>query len=125
MTESKNSKWSYQIHLSYYSVDWIRSLIKLSRSFRIESARESIKVDVVASFEAVEKLTLLLESELEEMMSTSWSTVGPMVKSMKGTPKGGKGGKDGKNNDSKGKKGKDGKGKEKGKGEPCYFFTET
>ena len=70
------------------------------RCFRIDCAREAIKVDVVTSFEAVEKLALLLESELEEMVSTSWSTVGPKVKSMKGTPKG-KNGKDGKNNDSK------------------------
>ena len=63
------------------------------RSFRIESAREAIKVDVVTIFEAVEKLALLLESELEDMVSTSWSTVGPKVKSTKGTPKG-KHGKD-------------------------------
>ena len=60
------------------------------------------------------------------MVSTSWSTMIPKVKSVKGTPKGGKGGKDGKNrDDSKGKGGKDGTGKEKGKLEPCYFFSET
>ena len=35
------------------------------RSFRIESVREDIKVDVITSFEAVEKLALLLESELD------------------------------------------------------------
>ena len=63
------------------------------RSFRVKSAREAIKVDEVTSFEAVEKLALLLESELEEMVSTSWSAVGPKVKSVKGTLKG-KGGKD-------------------------------
>ena len=93
------------------------------RSFRVESAREAIKVDVVTSFEAVEKLAILLESELEELVSTLWSTAAPRVKSTRGTPEGGK---DGKNpDDSKGKGGKDGKGKEKGKVEPCYFFSET
>ena len=79
-------------------------------------------MDVVTSFEAVEKLAPLLESELEDMVSTSWSAIGPKVKSMKGTPEG-KNRKRWKNNDSKGKNGKDGKGK--GKVEPCYFFTET
>ena len=49
---------------------------------------------MVTSYEAVERLAILLESELEELVSTSWSTVGPKVKSVKGTPKGGKGGKD-------------------------------
>ena len=58
------------------------------RCFRNESAREAIKVDVVTSCEAMKKLALLLESELEDMVSTSWSTVGPKVKSMTGTPKG-------------------------------------
>ena len=78
------------------------------RSFRIESAREAIKVDVVTSFEAVEKLAVLLETKLGELVSTSRSSVAPRVKSANGTPKGGKGGKDGKNrDDSKGKGGKD------------------
>ena len=72
------------------------------RCFRIDSAREGIKVDVVTSFEGVDKLAPLSESGLEDMVSTSWSTVGPKVKSMNGTPKG-KNGKDRKNNDSKGK----------------------
>ena len=45
------------------------------RCFRIESAREAIKVDVVTSFEAVENLAFLLESKLEDMVSTSGSTV--------------------------------------------------
>ena len=86
------------------------------RRFRVESAREAIKVDVVTSYEAVERLAILLESELEELVSTSWATVAPKVKSVKGTPKGGKGGKDGKNrDDSKGKGGKNAIGKEKEK----------
>ena len=51
----------------------------------MESAREAIKVDKITKFEAVEKLALLLESELEEMVSTSWSTVGPKVKSTEWT----------------------------------------
>ena len=45
-------------------------------------------MDVVTNFEAVEKLALLLESELEDMVSTSWSTVGQKVKWMKRAPKG-------------------------------------
>ena len=64
------------------------------RSVRVERAREAIKVGVVTIYEVVERLALLLESELEELVSTSWSTVGPKVKLVKGTPKGGKGGKD-------------------------------
>ena len=66
------------------------------RSFRIESAREAIKVDVTTTFEAVENLAILLESELQELVSPSWSTVGPKIKTVKGTPTGGKGGKNGK-----------------------------
>ena len=92
----------------------------------MESAREAIKVDVVTSYKAAERLEFLLESELEELVSTSWSTVGPKVKSVTGTPKEGKGVKDRKNqDDSKEKGGKDGKGKDKGNSEPCYFCSET
>ena len=80
-------------------------------------------MDIIRSVEKnVEKYGLILESELEEMVSAAWTTVGPKIKSMEGTPKG-KTGKDGKGNDTKGKNGKDGKGK--GEVEPCYFFTES
>ena len=91
------------------------------RCFRIDSAREAIQVDIVTSLENVEKLALVLESELEEMVSATRSTVGSKVKSVTGTPKG-KTGKDGKSNDAQGKNGEDGKGK--GKVEPCYIFSE-
>ena len=56
------------------------------RSFRVERARKAIKVDVLTSYEAMETLAILVESELEELVSTSWSTVGPKVESVKGTP---------------------------------------
>ena len=49
------------------------------RCFRIDSAREAIRVDIVTSFENVEKYALALESELEEMVSTTRSTVGQKV----------------------------------------------
>ena len=44
------------------------------------------------------------ESELEEVVSTSWTTVTPKVKSVKGNNTKGKNSKDGKRNDSKEKK---------------------
>ena len=64
----------------------------------------------------------ILEGELDDMVTQTWTVVTPKVKSIKGTTKGKAGkGKDGKG-DGKGKagKGKDGKGKD-----PCYHFTET
>ena len=101
------------------------------RKFRMESARGNIKVDVVTSKESVEKLALTLEGDLEQSVSSTWTTITPKVKAITADPKGkGKGGKgnDGKGKDGKGKdgngKGKDGKGKDKSK-EPCYYFTET
>ena len=62
----------------------------------------------------------VIEGDLDDMVTQSWSVVPPRVKSTKGNPKG-KTGKDVKG-DGKGKtgKGKDGKGKE-----PCYCFAET
>jgi hypothetical protein len=92
--------------------------------FRLNTAREAIGVDVSTTEEAVNKLTLLLGGELEESVASTWSTITPKVKSIKGNPKGdkGKGGKDGKG--ETGKSGKEGKGKDKSK-DPCYFFTET
>ena len=36
------------------------------RTFRIENARDQIKVDLFPSFDSVDKLSTLLESELEE-----------------------------------------------------------
>ena len=56
------------------------------------------------------------------MVTMSWTTVTPKVKSINRNPKGAIG-KDGKGSDSKGKKGKGEKAK--GKTEPCYFFTES
>jgi hypothetical protein len=106
------------------------------RKFRMESAREHIKVDVLTSKESVEKLALILEGELEQSVSSTWTTITPKVKAVtvesNGKGQGSKGkdgkGKDGKGKDGKGKdgngKGKDGKGRDKGK-EPRYFFTET
>ena len=94
------------------------------RTFRINTAREALGVDVGTTEEAVSKITLLPEGELEESVSATWTTVGPKIKSMKGNPKGDKG-KDGKGTKGdKGKGGKDGKGKDKSKG-PCYYFAET
>ena len=91
------------------------------RQFRVESARSNLKADIITTIEAVEQLSIILEGELEQCVSTKWTQETPKVNFINGTPKGkGKGGndkgKDGK--DSKG--GKDGKGKDKGK-EPCYF----
>ena len=61
-------------------------------------------MDEVTIYKAVERQAILVEGELEELVSTSWSTVGRRVKSVKGTPKGGKGDKEGKKrDDSKGK----------------------
>ena len=60
-------------------------------------------MDSLTSFENVEKYALVFKSELEEMVSTSWSTVIPKVKSVKGITKG-KNGEDRKGNDSKKKR---------------------
>ena len=79
------------------------------RTFRIESAREEIGIDTITTIEAVNKIALLIEGELEESTTSLKPTV-PEVKSTKGK------GKDG--------KGKEGKGKESWK-EPCYFFNEA
>ena len=66
------------------------------RKFRIDTARESLKVDILANAESLEKFAIVLESELEDMVTASWQTVTAKVKTLKGTPKGkGKGkGKD-------------------------------
>jgi hypothetical protein len=83
------------------------------RKFRILSARQELKVDIQTTYEGVEKLMTILEVELDDMVSQTWTVVPPKIKSIKGTPKGKNGkGKDGKG-DGKGKagKGKDGKGK--------------
>ena len=87
------------------------------RMFRIDTARESLKVDILANAESLEKFAIVLESELEDMVTASWQTATAKVKTLKGTPKGkGKGkGKDG--------KGKDGKGKS-GNTEEFYYFAE-
>ena len=58
------------------------------RKFRIDAARESLKVDILANAESLEKFTMVLESELEDMVTASWQMVTPKVKSLKGTPKG-------------------------------------
>ena len=87
------------------------------RKFRIDTAREALKVDMLTSFESVVKFALIFESEIEEMVTMSWSIVTPKVKSINGNPKG-MNGKDGKGSDSKGKKGKGEKGK--GKTEQCF-----
>ena len=50
----------------------------------------------MTSKEAVEKLSLILEGELEQSVSSAWATITPKVKTILSVPKG---------------KGKDGKGK--------------
>ena len=81
-------------------------------------------MDTNTTEEAVSQIALLLEGELEESVTATWTTVGPKIKSVEGNPKGDKG-KDGKGTEGdKGKGGKDGKGKDKSK-EPCYYFAET
>ena len=92
------------------------------RLFRVNAAREALSVDTVTTEEGVQKIALLIEGELEDAITGTWTLVTPKVKSMKGNGKG-KDGKDGK--EGKGK-GKDGKGKDgKGKKEPCHHFAET
>ena len=60
------------------------------RAFRIESAREEIGIDTITTIEAVNKLALLVEWELEESTTSLKPTV-PEVKSTKGKGKKGKG----------------------------------
>jgi hypothetical protein len=75
------------------------------RLFRINAARETLSVDTVTTEEGVQKIALLIEGEIEDAITGTWTQVSPKVKSMKGNGKG-KDGKDGKG------KGKDGKGKD-------------
>ena len=91
------------------------------RALRLESIRDEIKVYILPSYESVEKLTRVIEAELEEAVNVTTSP--PKAKTLQS--KGEREGKDsgGKNQNSEGKdKGKDdpkGKGKfrnVKGKG---------
>ena len=68
----------------------------------------------------MDKLITIIEKELEDMVTQSWSVVQPRVKSINGSPKGKKGKDDKGNGKGKKGKGKDGKGKE-----PRYQFTEA
>ena len=90
------------------------------RKFRIDSAREKLKVDTQTTYEGVDKLITIMEGELDDMVTQSWSVVPPRVKSINGSPKGKKGKDDKGNGKGKKGKGKDGKGKE-----PYYHFTES
>ena len=56
------------------------------RKFRVDAAREALKVEILTNFESVEKFSLILVSELEEMVTTSWSIVTPKVKTVQGNP---------------------------------------
>ena len=67
----------------------------------------------MTSKEAVEKLSLILEGELEQSVSSTWTTITPKVKTVLSDPKGK--GKDGKGKDGKGKDGKGNDGTGKGK----------
>ena len=60
------------------------------RAFRIESAREEIGIDTITTIEAVNKIALLIEGELEESTTSLKPTI-PEVKSTKGKGKDGKG----------------------------------
>ena len=58
------------------------------RKFRIDSARQELKVDIQTTYEGVDKLMTVMEGELDDMVTQSWTVVTPKVKSIKGTPKG-------------------------------------
>ena len=67
------------------------------RKFRILSARQELKVDIQTTYEGVEKLMTVMEGELDDMVTQTWTVVPPKIKSIKGTTKGKAGkGKDGK-----------------------------
>ena len=79
------------------------------RAFRVNAAREALAVDSITTEEAVSQIALLIEGEIEDSITGTWTQVGPKIKTMKENPKGDKG-KDGK---GKGDKGKGNDGKEK------------
>jgi hypothetical protein len=91
-----------------------------NRKFRILSARQELKVDIQTTYEGVEKIMTIMEGELDDMVTQTWTVVPPKIKSIKGTTKGKKG-KDGKGDG----KGKAGKGKDRKGRDPHYHFTET
>ena len=66
------------------------------RAFRVNAAREALAVDTITTEEAVNQIALLIEGEIEDSITGTWTTVGsPKIKQVKGNPKG-KEGKDGK-----------------------------
>ena len=98
------------------------------KSFRLETLREQLKVDITPTEESVENLSKFIQAELEEAINTQ---LDPKIKALNITdPKGGKG-KDVAGWTVKGSpKGKNGKGKDdakgkgkKGKSEPCKWFS--
>jgi len=96
------------------------------KSFRIETLREQLKVDVIPTYKAVESLTTFIEAELEESVNTTQPN--PKVKSINSKDdrkgKGPGGGKESDKGDAKGSKGKnDSKGKGKTKSDPCKYFS--
>ena len=70
------------------------------RAFRVKAAREALAVDTITTEEAVSQIALLIEGEIEDSITGTWTQVGPKIKSMKGNPKGDKG-KDGKGKETK------------------------
>ena len=59
-----------------------------SRAFRMENIRDEIKVDILPSYDSVEKMTRVIEAELEEAVNVTTSQ--PKVKTVqsKGKKKG-------------------------------------
>jgi len=50
-----------------------KALIKDTiRKFRIDSARETLKVDMQTTYESVEKIATIIEGELDDMVTQSW-----------------------------------------------------
>ena len=49
------------------------------RMFRVNAAREAIAVDTSTTEEAVNQIALLIEGELEDCVTATWTTVGPKI----------------------------------------------
>jgi hypothetical protein len=58
------------------------------RLFRVNAAREALSVDTITTEEGVQKIALLIEGEIEDAITGTWTQVSPKVKSMKGNGKG-------------------------------------
>ena len=58
------------------------------RAFRVNTAREALAVDTSTTEESVNQIALLIEGEIEDFITGTWTTISPKIKPIKEIPKG-------------------------------------